>query len=548
VFSDSVSIVGKYSKKPPEGATQLSSMEDHAERRKKKLAEHWFVVGGEVFCRGITVPNLIVSLFGRIVTNQEQLLQFCRWFGHRKTEFRDLTAVICGPQQMRQFTLLWRTVSQNFKTLFEKYDDMTKRSDAGERVILGAGDVSLTQHEDMTASLPNRLTAAMVKVHDPLNAPQVVFAPPTDDVKTSTIVMNLVSEWLFNILQSRDRYDIQFVDTDPKGKRMAQAPIVDLVGEVLSKASKIDEGQTPSKTRGAGRNLAWRNTKFEGFKEFPKQGILVKSVPVEQVAEFLMRLNDELPDSVLNNPGDCVLPILMSGLLEQIQGDFIDVWFGSNHTRHVEERRDWKRLSDSYGDTLASFLAPYRVERARNKPSEWDYTALTKLYSHWNNASRSLNQGGDTDEASLSESSTPAQSSSSVSSSSSSEAWAAANAKKRKRSSITADNSQDGPPDVLMIAPLSWLFVGEHAASAAAPNTHSTINLIDLSTNEDSNSAHGVDEDTATPRRIARGPSKGVVDATSRLAGSVPTVAILLHRKMEGGDLQRVQHIDKRAK
>ena len=95
-----------------DNVSHVNDFEDLKERSTFK--SHLFVVGGEVFSRGITIPNLIVTLFGRHVTTQEQLLQFCRCFGHRKSNQLDLLVVFGGNLQKCQYENLWTVAANNF--------------------------------------------------------------------------------------------------------------------------------------------------------------------------------------------------------------------------------------------------------------------------------------------------------------------------------------------------------------------------------------------------------------------------------------------------
>lgn len=129
--SQSISVVSQFSGLPPPDTVALRKITDVDNLRKSYVGEHWIVVGGEVFSRGITLPNLLVSLFGRVSVSQEQLLQFCRWFGHRQPEFTDLTTVMCQQVQKDQFRDLWSVVSRNYQALLAEYSAIKK----GDRLL-----------------------------------------------------------------------------------------------------------------------------------------------------------------------------------------------------------------------------------------------------------------------------------------------------------------------------------------------------------------------------------------------------------------------------
>jgi hypothetical protein len=103
----------------PDDVTVNLTIRDLITSDDNPLPQFMFIIGGDCFTRGVTLPTPLTSVFLRLMENQEQLTQALRWCGHRQPEAIDLMNIMCGEIQKSQFKRLWSKMSTNTLALLK---------------------------------------------------------------------------------------------------------------------------------------------------------------------------------------------------------------------------------------------------------------------------------------------------------------------------------------------------------------------------------------------------------------------------------------------
>jgi hypothetical protein len=306
------------------------------------------------------------------------------------------------------------------------------------------------------------------------------------------------------------------------------------------------EGNNNARRKG----LAWRGESawLEGqppaeFIPYPKQGIRVKKVLAIDATIFLETIQACLSAGLKENPGETILPGQIAAVIKQQLGDEIytkqiDMWFASNSTKHLEESRSWdKRCKEEYDfeEYLPSLLRPYRVPRSSSDTSQWDYNKLIAIGEYWNQAVKSQKE-----HKKMGEAAQPLPPSDEDEESDEKDI----NPKKRKRIDVGEDESAESGNMVLIVAPLSWIWIRDKEIPAPPSSFEKAQPVSQTREPSDDVFKDKMDIDTDPPvpcfQEDDSEPLPKFVGADDPQAAKLPPIAIILLREAEGGDLQRV--------